>query len=71
VRSSLQEIAEVAEPGTDVVKDFMTVGARLHPSKDRMDALVRWLCSRRGCGRESASSRRRRRIASSRGPARS
>jgi salicylate synthetase len=52
VRSSLQEIAEVAEPGTAVVKDFMsvrergsvqhlgsTVGARLHPSKDRMDAL--------------------------------
>jgi salicylate synthetase len=52
VRSSLQEIAEVAEPGTAVVKDFMTVrergsvqhlgstvGARLHPSKDRLDAL--------------------------------
>jgi salicylate synthetase len=52
VRSSLREIAEVAEPGTAVVKDFMTVrergsvqhlgstvGARLHPSKDRMDAL--------------------------------
>ncbi|MFG1932294.1 salicylate synthase [Mycobacterium sp. NPDC048908] len=52
VRSSLQEIAEVAEPGTAMVKDFMTVrergsvqhlgstvGARLHPSKDRMDAL--------------------------------
>jgi salicylate synthetase len=52
VRSSLLEIAEVAEPGTAVVKDFMTVrergsvqhlgstvGARLHPSKDRMDAL--------------------------------
>jgi salicylate synthetase len=52
VRSSLQEIAEVAEAGTAVVKDFMTVrergsvqhlgstvGARLHPSKDRMDAL--------------------------------
>jgi salicylate synthetase len=52
VRSSLQEIAEVAEPGTAVVKDFMTVrergsvqhlgstvGARLHASKDRMDAL--------------------------------
>ena len=52
VRSSLREIAEVAEAGTAVVKDFMTVrergsvqhlgstvGARLHPSKDRMDAL--------------------------------
>jgi salicylate synthetase len=52
VRSSLQKIAEVAEPGTAVVKDFMTVrergsvqhlgstvGARLHASKDRMDAL--------------------------------
>jgi salicylate synthetase len=52
VRSSLQEIAEVAEHGTAAVKDFMTVrergsvqhlgstvGARLHPSKDRMDAL--------------------------------
>ncbi len=52
VRSSLQEIAEVAESGSAVVKDFMTVrergsvqhlgstvGARLHPSKDRMDAL--------------------------------
>jgi salicylate synthetase len=52
VRSSLQEIAEVAEPGTAVVKDFMTVrergsvqhlgstvGGRLQPAKDRMDAL--------------------------------
>jgi salicylate synthetase len=52
VRSSLQEIAEVAEPGTAVVMDFMTVrergsvqhlgstvGGRLHASKDRMDAL--------------------------------
>jgi salicylate synthetase len=52
VRSSLQEIAEVAEPGTAVVKDFMTVrergsvqhlgstvGGRLRPTKDRMDAL--------------------------------
>jgi salicylate synthetase len=52
VRSSLQEIAEVAEPGTAVVMDFMTVRergsvqhlgstveARLHPSMDRMDAL--------------------------------
>ncbi|WP_102143874.1 salicylate synthase [Mycobacterium hubeiense] len=52
VRSSLQEIAEVAEPGTPVVKDFMTVrergsvqhlgstvGGRLAPSMDRIDAL--------------------------------
>jgi salicylate synthetase len=52
VRSSLAEISEVAEPGTAVVKDFMTVrergrvqhlgstvGARLDPSMDRMDAL--------------------------------
>jgi salicylate synthetase len=52
VRSSLREIAEVAEPGSAVVTDFMTVrergsvqhlgstvGARLHPSMDRMDAL--------------------------------
>jgi salicylate synthetase len=52
VRSSLKEIAEVAEPGTAVVMDFMTVrergsvqhlgstvSGRLHPSKDRMDAL--------------------------------
>jgi salicylate synthetase len=52
VRSSLSEIAEVAEPGTAVVTDFMTVrergsvqhlgstvGGRLHPSMDRMDAL--------------------------------
>jgi salicylate synthetase len=52
VRSSLQEIGEVAEPGTAVVMDFMTVRergsvqhlgstveARLHPSMDRMDAL--------------------------------
>lgn len=52
VRSSLQEIAEVAAPGTAVVTDFMTVrergsvqhlgstvGGRLHPAKDRMDAL--------------------------------
>ena len=52
VRSSLQEIAEVAESGTAVVTDFMTVrergsvqhlgstvGGRLHPSMDRMDAL--------------------------------
>jgi salicylate synthetase len=52
VRSSLQEIAEVAVPGTAVVTDFMTVrergsvqhlgstvGARLHDSMDRMDAL--------------------------------
>jgi salicylate synthetase len=52
VRSSLKEIAEVAQPGTAVVMDFMTVRergsvqhlgstvrGRLHPSKDRMDAL--------------------------------
>ncbi|HET6734954.1 salicylate synthase [Mycobacterium sp.] len=52
VRSSLKEISEVAEPGTAVVTDFMsvrergsvqhlgsTVGARLHASMDRMDAL--------------------------------
>jgi len=52
VRSSLQEINEIAEPGTAVVTDFMTVrergsvqhlgstiSARLGPSSDRMDAL--------------------------------
>jgi salicylate synthetase len=52
VRSSLQEISEVAEPGTAVVTDFMTVrergsvqhlgstiSARLDSSSDRMDAL--------------------------------
>jgi salicylate synthetase len=52
VRGSLQEIAEVAVPGTPVVTDFMTVrergsvqhlgstiSARLDPSRDRMDAL--------------------------------
>src|SRR5262249_39341271 len=52
VRSSLQEISEVAEPGTAVVTDFMTVrergsvqhlgstiNARLDASRDRMDAL--------------------------------
>ena len=52
VRSSLQEITEVAVPGTSVVSDFMTVrergsvqhlgstiSARLDPSRDRMDAL--------------------------------
>jgi salicylate synthetase len=52
VRSSLQEITEVAVPGTSVVTDFMTVrergsvqhlgstiSARLDPSRDRMDAL--------------------------------
>ncbi|SPM35941.1 salicylate synthase, partial [Mycobacterium rhizamassiliense] len=52
VRSSLQEISEVAEPGTAVVTDFMTVrergsvqhlgstiSARLDSSRDRMDAL--------------------------------
>ncbi|WP_408632387.1 salicylate synthase [Mycobacterium basiliense] len=52
VRTSLDEIAEVAEPGTAAVTDFMavrergsvqhlgsTVTARLDPSSDRMDAL--------------------------------
>jgi salicylate synthetase len=52
VRSSLQEITEVAEPGTAAVVDFMavrergsvqhlgsTVTGRLGASKDRMDAL--------------------------------
>jgi salicylate synthetase len=52
VRSSLQEMAEIAEPGTAVVADFMTVRergsvqhlgstitGRLDPSSDRMDAL--------------------------------
>ncbi len=52
VRTSLQEINEIAEPGTAVVTDFMTVrergsvqhlgstiSARLDPSSDRMDAL--------------------------------
>ncbi|MDT5348599.1 MAG: salicylate synthetase [Mycobacterium sp.] len=52
VRSSLQEITEIAEPGTAAVIDFMTVrergsvqhlgstiSARLDPSSDRMDAL--------------------------------
>jgi salicylate synthetase len=52
VRSSLQEIAEIAEPGTAAVTDFMTVrergsvqhlgstiSARLSASSDRMDAL--------------------------------
>ena len=52
VRSSLQEITEIAEPGSAVVTDFMTVrergsvqhlgstvSGRLGPSNDRMDAL--------------------------------
>jgi salicylate synthetase len=52
VRSSLQEMSEIAEPGTAVVTDFMTVrergsvqhlgstvSGRLNPSSDRMDAL--------------------------------
>ncbi len=52
VRTSLQEVSEVAEPGSAAVIDFMTVrergsvqhlgstiSARLHPSSDRMDAL--------------------------------
>ncbi|OBA58167.1 salicylate synthase [Mycobacterium sp. 1100029.7] len=52
VRSSLQEMSEIAEPGTAVVTDFMTVrergsvqhlgstvSGRLNPSADRMDAL--------------------------------
>ncbi|MCV7354275.1 salicylate synthase [Mycolicibacterium fluoranthenivorans] len=53
VRTSMQEIAEVAEPGTAMVYDFMTirergsvqhlgstVGGRLNSSLDRMDALA-------------------------------
>ncbi len=52
VRGSLREVAEIAEPGSASITDFMTVRergsvqhlgstvrARLHPSKDRMDAL--------------------------------
>lgn len=52
VRSSLREIADVIQPGTAAVTDFMTVRergsvqhlgstvrARLHPSRNRMDAL--------------------------------
>ncbi|OBI98014.1 salicylate synthase [Mycobacterium asiaticum DSM 44297] len=52
VRTSLQEIAEIAEPGTAAVVDFMavrergsvqhlgsTITGRLDPSSDRMDAL--------------------------------
>ena len=52
VRTSLQEITEIAEPGTAAVVDFMTVrergsvqhlgstiSARLDPQSDRMDAL--------------------------------
>ncbi|MGD1237921.1 salicylate synthase [Mycobacterium seoulense] len=52
VRSSLQEMTEIAEPGSVVVNDFMTVrergsvqhlgstvSGRLGPSNDRMDAL--------------------------------
>lgn len=52
VRSSLQEMTGIAEPGTAAVTDFMTVrergsvqhlgstiSGRLHPSSDRMDAL--------------------------------
>ena len=52
VRTSLQEIGEVAEPGSAVVRDFMTirergsvqhlgstVAATLHPARTRMDAL--------------------------------
>lgn len=52
VRTSVQEITEVAQSGTAMVTDFMTVrergsvqhlgstvGGRLHPSKDRIDAL--------------------------------
>ncbi len=52
VRTSLQEITEIAEPGTAAVIDFMavrergsvqhlgsTISARLDPSSDRMDAL--------------------------------
>ncbi len=53
VRTSMQEITEVAEPGTAMVYDFMTirergsvqhlgstVGGRLSASMDRMDALA-------------------------------
>lgn len=52
VRTSIQEITEIAQPGTAAVTDFMTVRergsvqhlgstvfARLDPSRDRMDAL--------------------------------
>lgn len=52
VRSSLREIAEIAQPGSAAITDFMTVrergsvqhlgstvSARLDPSRDRMDAL--------------------------------
>ncbi|WP_024440717.1 MULTISPECIES: salicylate synthase [unclassified Mycobacterium] len=52
VRTSVEEITEVAEPGSAVVGDFMTVRergsvqhlgstvrGRLHPARDRMDAL--------------------------------
>ena len=52
VRTSLEEITEIAEPGTAAVTNFMTVrergsvqhlgstiNARLNPSSDRMDAL--------------------------------
>jgi salicylate synthetase len=52
VRSSLREISEIAEPGSAMVTDFMTVrergsvqhlgstvSARLDPSRDRMDVL--------------------------------
>ncbi|WP_156746367.1 salicylate synthase [Mycobacterium sp. 1423905.2] len=52
VRTSLQEMVEIAEPGTAAVTDFMavrergsvqhlgsTISARLDPSSDRMDAL--------------------------------
>ncbi|OBF19813.1 salicylate synthase [Mycobacterium kubicae] len=52
VRTSLQEMVEIAEPGTAVVTDFMavrergsvqhlgsTISGRLDPSSDRMDAL--------------------------------
>ncbi|WP_155769670.1 salicylate synthase [Mycobacterium asiaticum] len=52
VRTSLQEVTEIAEPGTAVVTDFMavrergsvqhlgsTITGRLDPSSDRMDAL--------------------------------
>lgn len=53
VRTSMQEIAEVAEPGSAAVTDFMTVrergsvqhlgstvSGRLDPARNRMDALV-------------------------------
>jgi salicylate synthetase len=45
VRSSLQEIAEVAVPGTAVVKDFMTVRER--GSVQHLGSTVGPACTRR------------------------